>query len=81
MYLIICCIVYTGNGKTHYIQNQMKLADKKTITISVNEDFQYMLPEFISRMSVLSSGTPNILVYVNFTLPYFTKVGHTIVHV
>ncbi len=52
----------------------MKMANKKIITISINEDFQYMLSEFISRMSVLSIGTPDILVYVNVTLPY-TKAG------
>ncbi len=56
-----------GNGKTHYINEKLKLADKEhQVTIAVNEAFSTV--SAIEKLHSLPRNTKHCAIFFNFTI-------------
>ena len=69
-YCYICCDLNLspGNGKTHYINEKLKLttAESHRVTIAVNEAFATV--SAIEKLCTLPENAENCAIFFNFTI-------------
>ena len=65
-------MMYTGDGKTHYILDRLRKTCSRDVTIPIHEGFSYERVIKILRALPLTSYTNNVVygVFFNFTMCY-----------